>query len=289
MKQIVVLEDCKEVSLLSLEIAILGLHLSKNEKLNVVIKKSFEEVLSLMDLLGAVDLIVCEVSFVEDFKAKFPDIECYVVDGKTVIEQNVMNIVEMLDCGDSESANLSSDTFRSLSISYFTSVKNLIVNSDLYIKIKKGDADQFVKRLNANEIFTDAEVRKYVSLGLTEFYVQNDRYEMVVNSIINILGAELAKENPNFNAHKKIELTTYHISVERLKNVGIDTHTIQLVDETVHSIQKAVGEKGALGKFLGFITQNKTSYSYASSYMTCLTMSSVLKYFDWDSELVRSK
>jgi hypothetical protein len=100
---------------------------------------------------------------------------------------------------------------------------------------------------------------------------------MVVNSIINILTDELSNKENSFDFQKNIEHSTYHISIERLRTIGLDEFTIQLVNETVNSITKSLNEKSALGKFLKFLTDNKSSYAYASSYLTCLTMTSLLK------------
>jgi hypothetical protein len=279
MKQVIVLQQSSETTLI-------GLHLTKNEFLNIVIKKEIEDLFSLLDILGAVDLIVCDKAFSNEIQSKYTDLMIFTVNGLSEIEANLKEITQLLGQPvEKDQTNGSElEQFKAISIDYFSSIKSLSVNSDLYIKIKKGNSEQFIKRLNANELFTSQEIEKYTQLGLSEFYVAREKYDMVVNSIINLLTAELSNESNSFDSQKNIEHNTFHISIERMRTIGLDEFTVQLVDETVHSMSKSLNEKAALGKFLKFLLENKSSYTYASSYLTCLTMTSLLKLLKRESE-----
>jgi HD-GYP domain-containing protein (c-di-GMP phosphodiesterase class II) len=112
---------------------------------------------------------------------------------------------------------------------------------------------------------------------------------MAVNSIINILTSELGNAGNSYDAQKKVEESTYNISLERLTKVGIDEFTIQIVDESIKSMAKSVSEKAALGKFLKFMMDNKASYAYANSFLTCLTMTNLLKILEWESDAIKEQ
>ena len=284
MKQIIVLEQSKEATLV-------GLHLSKNQSLNIIKKKEMEELFSLLEFLNDVDLIICDSHFENEILAKHNNFKIFKVGVKSELEENIKKITQIIgeEINPSENSKGELEQYKSISIDYFSSIQSLSVNSDLFIKIKKGNSEQFVKRLNANEIFTSSEIEKYTQLGLSEFYVPRNNYEMVVNSIINILTDELSNGSNSFESQKNIEHSTYHISIERMRTIGLDQFTIQLVNETVSSITKSLNEKSALGKFLKFLTDNKSSYAYASSYLTCLTMTSLLKVLKREIEVTEEE
>jgi hypothetical protein len=280
MAQVLVLEKSKEITLLSLLLA-------KNESINVVNKSTIEELVSLFDLLGNIDLVICDATFMVELQKNFQNLHFFAYEEKSDNEVNIkqINAILGLDTSSLKPQVRELSGYRALSINYFTSIKSLSINSDLYIKLKKGTAESFIKRLNANDIFTDVEIDKYIKMGLTEFYVLRENYETVSNGIISLLTSELSNTTNSFNSQKTMEQDTFLISMDRMKSLGIDALTLQLVDETVISIKKSVSEKTALGKFLKFLTENKSTYAYASSYLTCLTMTTVLNSLGGDSEI----
>lgn len=273
------------------EISLLGLHLSKQENIDIVQKTNVDDIISLLDLIGGVDLVICEKNDVSKLQAAHPKIKYFSYIENATSEDNLKHVFQTLGINNNPVAENPSnqEQYKAISIDYFTSIKSLSIASDLYIKIKRGSSEQFVKRLNANEVFTNAEIEKYIQLGLREFYVEKNQYKMVVNGMINLLTAELSNAGNSFSTQKNVEHSTYHISAERLKTIGIDQFTIQLVEESVNSIKKSVSEKSALGKFLKFLLENKSSYAYANCYLTSLTMTSLLKTFDWESDVIKDQ
>lgn len=273
------------------EISLLGLHLSKQNNIDIVAKNNLEDLISLLEIMSGIDLVICEKNDVGKLQTTFPNIKYFSFIENANLEDNLKHVLQTLGIEASEIEDDSNNEaqYKSVSIDYFSSIKSLSVNSDLYIKIKRGTSEQFVKRLNANEVFTEAEIEKYIQLGLREFYVEKSKYQMVVNSMINLLTAELSNAGNSFSTQKNIEHSTYNISAERLKTIGIDEFTIQLVEESVNSIKKAVSEKSALGKFLKYLLENKSSYAYANCYLTSLTMTSLLKTFDWESDSIKDQ
>jgi hypothetical protein len=131
MKQVIVLEQSKEATLI-------GLHLSKNQSLNIIKKKQIEELFSLLDFLGKVDLIICDAHHENEIQIKYKDLEIFKVEPKSETEDNIKKITKMI--GEEKEASANSQTeleqYKSISIDYFTSIKSLSVNSDLFIKIK---------------------------------------------------------------------------------------------------------------------------------------------------------
>lgn len=273
------------------EISLLGLHLSKQENIDIVQKSNVDDLISLLDLIGGVDLVICEKNDVSKLQAVHPKIKYFSYIENTTFKDNLKHVFQTLGINNNPIAEDPSDQeqYKAVSVDYFSSIKSLSIAGDLYIKIKRGTSEQFVKRLNANEVFTEAEIEKYIQLGLREFYVEKSKYQMVVNSMINLLTAELSNAGNSFSTQKNVEHSTYHISAERLKTIGIDEFTIQLVEESVNSIKKAVNEKHALGKFLKFLFENKSSYAYANCYLTSLIMTSLLKTFDWESDVIKDQ
>jgi HD-GYP domain-containing protein (c-di-GMP phosphodiesterase class II) len=178
------------------------------------------------------------------------------------------------------------DKYLSIPINYFLSLKLDKLDTDIYLRIKKAEHEfQFVKRFKADDSFIKEDVQKYLSMGVTDFYVTRDSYV----PLIERLTTNLLQQMSHANDQVELIANVYEVTKERLVVLGIDETTIQLVESSIKGMEKAIGEKNTLLNYLNNLKNNKTSFAFSHSYLSCLLLNRILKSFEWDSKIVREK
>jgi HD-GYP domain-containing protein (c-di-GMP phosphodiesterase class II) len=178
------------------------------------------------------------------------------------------------------------EKYLSIPINYFMSLKLERLDTDIYLRIKKSENEsQFVKRFKAEDSFNTDDVHKYYSMGVSDFYVTRDSYVALIERLTSNLLMQMA------HANDQVELISnvYEVTKERLVVLGIDETTIQLVESSIKGMEKAIGEKNTLLNYLNNLKNNKTSFAFSHSYLSCLLLNRILKSFEWDSKIVREK
>lgn len=178
------------------------------------------------------------------------------------------------------------EKYLSIPINYFLSVKLERLETDIYLRIKKTENDfQFVKRFKAEDAFNPGDVDKYLAMGVSDFYVTRDSYVPLIERLTNNLLEQISRSNDQVDLISNI----YEVTKERLVVLGVDETTVQLVEASIKGMEKTIGEKNILLNYLNNLKNNKGSFAFSHSYLSCLLLNRILKSFEWDSKIVREK
>ena len=290
---------------------ILKLNLIKMIGSDVIEMNSSKEAIDLLKILPEMDLIICRevikndktgLNLTEYLTLQKSTTPLLIIGNKIsaydylfVIEANAQwkNIVEkattLLNMGSTNPVQ-GLPEYVPVSIYYFMNINTLISGCDVFIRVKKNDNEfQYVKRLHANDHFSREDILRYQEGGLNDFFIAKENF----THFVNFVTADLIKKlgDPQITGTKRITLSSdaFRVTQERINSIGIDDHTIYLVEESVASMTTLLKEQNALATFLKSLKANECSYAYAHSYLCCLILHKIISNFDWQSPQIRDK
>jgi hypothetical protein len=173
---------------------------------------------------------------------------------------------------------------------YFLNITELSLGCDVYIRVRKSDSEfQYIKRLNSTDNFHREDIERYRKQGLEEFYVSREHFPAFVNFVSDKLTLQLSTKNLKSDEKMLLSSDVYELTLEKIQSLGIDERTMELVEENLKAIGESIGNKGALTEYFNLLRKNKLSYGYAHSYLMCLMLNKINKYFNWITPTVREK
>lgn len=283
------------------------LNLMKAYDLNVIERETAQEAVDLLELLPDISLVILNDSSQAHLLFEFilkanPELPVLLkgeapstVSKLTRIakDESWPSIVEwtgkILSMKPMQSYEQSRSEYVGVPISYFLNINETSMGCDVYIKVKKGDEFQYLKRLNSTDFFERADIEKYITAGLQEFHIKKEHFESFVNFVTDQLILQMSDKTVSSKERVRLGSEVYEITADRIYSLGIDERTIEIVSESINAMQTSLGKGNALSDFLNLMMQNKLSYGYAHSYLNCLLLNKIVKNFDWNSHLIRDK
>ena len=302
--QILLLEDDVYLS------TILRLNLTKTLGGDVLLKNTSDEAIALLELLGDLNMIITK-----DVINNEPvglNLQKYLKDNnlKTtllVFGKNLSlfeNKVEINSTQEWQKIIISAGSFFGKSvkiesqlstnyvavdINYFLNITSSSMGCDIYIRVKRGEEFQYIKRLHSTDHFQRDDIAKYIATGLKEFYISKEHYPDFVNYVTTQLSQKLDDKRISGSARIQLNSESFEVTLDRISNLEIDPFTMDLVDESIKSMQSSIMESSALGSFLSQLNANKLSYAYSHCYFTCLILHQIVKKFSWSSDAIKEK
>lgn len=291
--------------------SIVKLNLMKAIGCDVVEKKSADDAISLLEILPTVDLIVCNekigtentgeliTNYLSTNKSSIPVLvvgnasssfkHVVAIDSNQEWKKIILSAGEILGVKvDFDESKLQNE-YAPISIDYFLNITSTSLGCDVFIRIKKGDDFQYIKRLHSTDEFSREDIEKYKKDGLKEFYVLKENFSSFVNYATSQLAMRL--DNKDLSAGERVKLTSeaFNVTLERVQTLGVDEHTIGLVEESIKSMQTSLNDNNALASFLQSLRSNKLSYGYSHSYFCSIILHKVIGCFDWKSDQIKEK
>lgn len=290
---------------------IIKLNLIKTIGSDVIEMNSSKDAIDLLRILPGIDLIICR-EIIKNDKAALNLSQYLVSENSTtpllvvgnkvstyehlfVIEENaewrsiVEGVSQLLGMGKADVVQSLPD-YVPVSIYYFMNINTLISGCDIFIRVKKNEKEfQYVKRLHAGDHFSREDILRYHESGLNEFFIAKENFTQFVNFVTADLINKLS--DSTINGSKRIALSSdaYRVTQERINSVGVDDHTVRLVEESIASMTNLLKEQNILATFLKSLKANECSYAYAHSYLCCLILHKIITKFHWQSPQIREK
>lgn len=305
MSQVLVIENNSDLS------KVLKLNLMKSFDFEVIEKSSVREGLELIEILPAIDLILMnekidDVEVINDLIEYLKNnsyLTPIILVGSQKRNYDKIHLVDpnsswkvMVDMVGKITGKTASNTNRGgeaaylpIPVSYFLNIQETSMGCDVYIRVKKTEGDfQYIKRLNSTDSFNRAEIEKYMSQGLKEFYIPKEHFTRFVDYVTDQLTLKFISPDKNTNS-TQFNAEAYDVTRDRIASLGIDERTVALVEENLKGMSRTLGDKNALSDYLNNLRNNTMSFAYSHSYLTCLLLNKILKSFEWESAAVREK
>jgi HD-GYP domain-containing protein (c-di-GMP phosphodiesterase class II) len=164
------------------------------------------------------------------------------------------------------------------------SIKNFYLMTtspcDVYIKLTKKENVEYIKRLNINENFSKEDLVRYEDLGLKEFFISRDDYDVFLNSLF-VQALVSLKKSKTFDEGIGLLADSFAISSELIIELGITPDCVALVDQSIQMMKSKIQQTDKLGLLMLKLLHNKMSYSYRHSYLICAISYTLLPRMEW--------
>jgi len=287
---------------------IIKLNLMISVECDVILKQSANDALSIVQILPYLDLIICNASsnaagevissYLETENRTTPLLiignvtsnykHLTTVDESQSWEYVISIAMHVLGLTAKPASSPVTSPYVPVGIHYFLNLAQINIGCDVYIRVKKSDNNfQYVKRLHAGDHFSDIDIAKYKESGLEEFYIPRVQLSAFVNFVTTKLISQLGANTLQSEERFVLTSDSYKVTIDRIHSLGIDDHTVELVEESINSMKSSLQEKDGLSNFLKILQSNQLSYAYAHSYMCCLILHKIVASFAWNSPQVR--
>lgn len=291
--------------------SLLKLNIMKSIGCDVIEKDNVADALSLLQILPDIDLVICRSD--KSLKKEEHEIFQYLINqnqgtpllliGDVVTNYKhtvsldpahswkkvVAAAGKILGVEVAEDDNRFASDYVPVGIHYFYNINSSSMGCDIYIRVKKGDEYQYIKRLHASDQFTRADIEKYKEAGLKEFYIIKEHFTQFVDFVTSQLVLKLDDASLQGTDRVSVTAEAFDISLERIHSLGIDGNTIEIVTENIKSMESSLKEKSPLTTFLQAMKKNKLSYAYSHTYLCSIILHQVIKQFDWGSPQMKEK
>ncbi|WP_127716148.1 hypothetical protein [Halobacteriovorax sp. HLS] len=150
---------------------------------------------------------------------------------------------------------------------------------DVFIRIKKSATEhQYIKRIHAGDVYSNALILKYIEQGLKFFYIPKEYQQNFTNYISDHLCQKLDDEAYE-TLDEQIELISqsYDIALKEIKKLGFNSATIQLTDSIVNSMISATKKTPEVNNVLHKIINSKSGYLYQHGHMCSVVACEIAK------------
>jgi hypothetical protein len=306
MHQVLLIEQNSDLS------KVIKLNMMKAYDFEVIEKQTVSDAIDLIEILPDISLIIIRDVFYVDLKVK--DLVEFLQNSQSKIplliignDDHKYKNAHLLDAGlswkvlvdiagkilgvspftDYRQSNLE---YVPIPIIYFMNIHETSIGCDVYIRVRKSESEfQYIKRLNSKDYFERTDIEKYQQSGLKEFFIPNEHFPQFVNYVSDKLTLQLSDKKMQTADKLQLGSEVFEVTLDRIHSLGIDDRTVELVTESIKTMQSTLGSDNALSSYLNLLMQNKLGFNYAHSYLTCLLLHKIIKNFDWESNLVRDK
>lgn len=301
MFHVLVLDPNKDKSMLT------TLHLLKDADIKVYEKSKLDDAIDLIQIIDEIELIIIRDDKKNETSEKiatyllnnYRPIKLFVI-GKANVKYDMLKnfdpeispesiaIEVKNEFATKEESSLIKREYISVPVDYFLNFKDNPQRTDIYLRIKKEDEFQYVKRVHIGEVLEREAVLKYAQLGLKEFFIKSSEFQNFIFSASDLVKSTINSDSLGLSDRMNANQTSYKLSQAMILDLGIDEHTIELVKSSITSMDKTIKD-GALRIFLEKLKSNEDSFAYAHVYLISYLLFKVVDTFDWNSASVKEK
>ncbi len=293
--------------------AVLRMYLIKSLGLEIVEKSSSEEAIEFLEILPTISILIVKenedtedvlnpmIRHLELTKKSIPILFI----GKKTIETSLkfINIPEMGNFSKIATSissllnvemdlvnNLSNNDYEAIPLDFFLNINTLEIDCDIFIRIKKSDAEfHYVKRLHSGDHLSRKDIENYRENGLKDFYISKKHFSKFVDYVTNDLLRKLESDQLLGDERLQLASDVLEVTRERIEMLGVDQHTVKLVDQSIKSMMKSLSEKNSLTGLLDKLKADQMSFAYTHSYFIALLLYKVVDTFEWKTSSIKDK
>ena len=196
------------------------------------------------------------------------------VDLKTLIR----NCAQVANITAAEMVGLDVPNYFPIPVHYLNRIKSPICKTFF---LEPGDENNYQPLFSPGDEITSDKVKNYMSMGVSEIYIQkNDRLKLV-NQISNEMISELSFDKLNDNERVvagDIQVATVS---DKFSEMGITKETINSAKKCIRDIAKDVKKNKSLKSMLKNLLSNKASYLYKHIQVLSYVSLHLIKHADW--------
>jgi len=155
------------------------------------------------------------------------------------------------------------------------------VPCDIYIRMKKGSAFDYVKRIHKDEPFDNGDIERYISQGLAHFYVETEQHVLLTEALSVKMAGTLDNKRLGIQDRIRLTQTSFDLAMGMLSQVGFKGGANQLIESTVISITQETQTDSKLSSLLSNLLKNPGSYRAMHAHINALVSSRMIDEIEW--------
>lgn len=197
------------------------------------------------------------------------------------VEELIREVVKTFNITKEQISEVKLPDYVPIPIKSFYSLKTTCC--DIYIKLKRKDEDQFIKRILSGDMFDQEAIKRYENSGVNELYIKKDFRGAFYNLLLsqtatNLKSASVEKINPEDINSKLMAVTeqSYNVGQDLLIQVGINEQTVKLAQMAIKAMITSVSRNKKLGPLLKELLSRPGSFAFKHSQLISILAAAVL-------------
>lgn len=283
---------------------IFSLNLKTYTSTEVIQRNDADQVIELLNILPSIDLIITRANIKDEQTAikiikhlkdndlsidvliigQCPEFkeEYLTLKDDLKWEELVENASNILGINYEEVKKNRQQSFLPIDINYFFEINES--PCDIYIRLKKDDSYEYVKRLYSNDKFEKEDIDRYIDNGLTKLYVHKDDQQLFSTYVTNKIIQKLEDNDLPLQTRLESNSNAFNIIKEKIDIYGLDDETTELATASLKSMIVALDQAPVLSDLLKMLLSNKISYAYQKAHFLCLIGEFILSKQSWYSK-----
>lgn len=146
---------------------------------------------------------------------------------------------------------------------------------DIYIKLKRKDEDQYIKRLFAGDNFDQNTIKRYEEQGLNELFIKKENREAFLNLLLQSSTPPVSTDVSIATSSKK-----YELQKDILNMFGLNDETMGMANSFIKEMLGVALKNKKLGPLLKELLSKEGSYAFKHSQLICFFSALILPKLD---------
>lgn len=153
---------------------------------------------------------------------------------------------------------------------------------DVFLKVQQGNEAKYIKRFNASEPLEHDAINKYISRGVSDFYLEREWLKDFSKLLILQLEERLTESPVNGEGQLVAEGEVFNSLKDMVKSLGLKPQVVKLCEISMQNVQRRLQEESPFKSFLESLKSNQDlSFHFAFIQLTSLLCSQYVEHTDW--------
>lgn len=266
----------------------LQINISSQLPIKILQKENASEAIAMMEVLPDVKIVICRAQtgkeetakrLIESIKSEQSDTKLIVLEqtgnppekfvkyleSTSPVDKITKMVISLISNDGSEKAP------PMVQRSYFTIPFSLlklldIYPTDFYIKIKKGDLNDYLKLFNANETVEFTKIDTYIEKGAKKAYVKKEDSSKTVEKINERFKKIISNSIEDLQDREQVESAL----IDNLSFLGVNKGTLKIAQQSANTLLNELNQNKKVTSIINAIYKKPGSLKYRKAFMTSL-------------------
>ncbi len=179
--------------------------------------------------------------------------------------------------------------YAAISMKYLASLKNIQIDFDIYARIKKRDDFDYILKIAANKMVSDADFERIKIRGGREIFVKKEQLAKAQEYFGSQFISRYSKSGLTNNERMTLNSESFEILLEVFKDSSFTKYSIEIIRELVKSYAVLIKTNSPMTVFFNAYKNCELSYGYVHSYLSCLMTFRIIDDFEWKKDQSANK
>lgn len=164
-----------------------------------------------------------------------------------------------------------------------------LINSNLYVRIKKGDRFEYTQKFNSGSTVNQLEIEKHSNRGIKQFWIKEEDYQQTIAQILKNYAQFVLDSNQDINHRFQCNSDIYEIILKMIKEERLDQGLVDLIKIALMSYDLFLKLPDNFKLLNQHFRAKNYNYGIVSSKLTCLLLYRLCPKFEWSKDFTLNK